>query len=223
VPNDFKDHDMQTSPIAATVGNVPAIIGSGKMGIVYAMNASTGALLWQTPVGAHDGTDDDSALLLEHKFTLKLPYTWEPGPLGGVLTNMAVAGGSVYVATEDVPIKSTTLGSVDGNAALAGEKATGEIEALNLATGAVEWDTKVDTLPCGDTTVADNLVFTTLVTGKLIALNRATGAIVYQQALPTTTNSPIAIAGNTVLVPAGGPGTKAKGGGNPQLVAYTLP
>jgi outer membrane protein assembly factor BamB len=223
VPNDFMDHDMQASPIATAVGGVPAVIGSGKMGIVYAMNASSGALLWQTPVGAHDGTDNDSALLLEHKLTLKLPYSWEPGPLGGVLTNMAVADGSVYVATLDVPIKSTTLSSVDGDAALKGEKATGEIEALNLATGAVEWDTKVDTLPCGDTTVANNLVFTTLVTGKLIALNRLTGAIVYSRALPTTTNSPIAIAGNTVLVPAGGPGTSAKGGGNPQLVAYTLP
>jgi outer membrane protein assembly factor BamB len=223
VPNDFKDHDMQASPIATVVGNVPAIIGSGKLGIVYAMNASTGALLWQTPVGAHNGTDNDSALLLGHKITIKLPYTWEPGPLGGVLTNMALAGGSVYVATIDVPIKSTTLSSVNGNAAVAGEKAAGEIEALNLTTGAVEWDTKVDTLPLGDTTVANNLVFTTLVTGKLIALNRTTGAIVYQHALPTTTNSPIAIAGNTVLVPAGGPGGSAQGGGNPQLVAYTVP
>ena len=215
---------MQTSPIATTVGGVPAIIGSGKMGIVYAMNASTGALLWKTPVGAHDGTDNDSALLLEHKITLKLPYTWEPGPLGGVLSNLAVADGSVYVATLNVPIRSTTLSSVNGDAATKGEKPGGEIEALNLATGAVEWDTKVDTLPLGATTVANNLVFTTLVTGKLIALNRATGAIVYQRALPTTTNSTIAIAGNTVLVPAGGPGATAKGGGgNPQLVAYSVP
>ena len=224
VPNDFKDHDMQASPIATVVGGVPAIIGSGKLGIVYAMNSSTGALLWQTPVGVHNGTDNDSALLLEHKITLKLPYTWEPGPLGGVLTDMAVADGSVYLATLNVPIESTTLSSINGNAAAAGESASGDIEALNLATGAVEWDTKVDTLPLGAVTVANNLVFTTLFTGKLIALNRATGAIAYQHALPTTTNSPIAIAGNTVLVPAGGPVSSAKGsGGNPQLVAYTVP
>jgi outer membrane protein assembly factor BamB len=222
VPNDFKDHDIQASPVATVVGKVPAIIASGKLGIVYAMNATTGAVLWQTPVGVHNGTDNDSALLLEHKITIKLPYTWEPGPLGGVLTNMAVADGSVYVATLNVPIRSTTLSSVNGNAATPGEKAGGEIEALNLATGAVEWDTKVDALPLGDTTVASNLIFTTLVNGKLIALNAATGAIVYQHALPTTTNSPIAIAGNTVLVPAGGPGPAAKGGGKPQLVAYTV-
>ena len=222
VPNDFEDHDIQASPVATVVGKVPAIIASGKLGIVYAMNAATGAVLWRTPVGVHNGTDNVSALLLEHKITIKLPYTWEPGPLGGVLTNLAVADGRVYLATLNVPIRSTTLSSVNGNAATPGEKAGGEIEALNLATGAVEWDTKVDTLPLGDTTVANNLIFTTLVTGKLLALNAATGAIVYQHALPTTTNSPIAIAGNTVLVPAGGPGPAAKGGGRPQLVAYTV-
>ncbi len=73
VPNDFKDYDMQLSPIAATVRGVPAVIGGGKMGYVYAMNASTGALLWKTPVGAHNGHDNDSQLLLEHQLTIKLP------------------------------------------------------------------------------------------------------------------------------------------------------
>ena len=117
VPNDFKDFDLQASPIATIVGGVPAIIGGGKMGIVYAMNATTGALLWKTPVGVHDGHDNDSAVLLEHKLTIKVPFTCEPGPLGGVLTNMAVADGSVYVATIDLPIRSPSLSSVNGNAA----------------------------------------------------------------------------------------------------------
>jgi hypothetical protein len=40
--------------------------------------------------------------------------------------------------------------------------------------------------------------------GTLIALNRATGATVFRKTLPTTTNAPLAIFGNTVLVPAGG-------------------
>jgi alcohol dehydrogenase (cytochrome c) len=223
VPNDFKDWDMQLSPIAATVGGVPAIIGGGKMGDVYAMNASTGALLWKTPVGAHNGTDNDSRLLLEHKLTITVPYTYEPGSLGGVLSNIATADGSVYVATLDVPLIDKTLNSTDGDAAPPGTTAAGEIEALSLATGKVEWDTKVSSLPLGAATVSNDLVFTTLVNGELIALNRSTGAIVYRQKLPTTTNSPIAIAGNAVLVPAGAPGAAAKGGvGNPQLVAYTV-
>ena len=219
VPNDFKDWDMQLSPIATEVNGVPAVIGGGKMGIVYAMNAATGALLWQTPVGAHNGTDDDSALLLEHKLTIKLPYTIEPGPLGGVLTDMALADGSVYVATVNLPVKATTMGSVNGNAPAG--PSSGEVEALSVATGKVEWATKVPTLPFGATTVSNDLVFTTLYNGTLLALNRATGAIVYQHKLPTSTNSPIAVAGNAVLVPAGG--NKSPGGsGSPQLVAYTV-
>jgi outer membrane protein assembly factor BamB len=223
VPNDFKDWDMQLSPIAATVGGVPAVIGGGKMGDVYAMNASTGALLWKTPVGAHNGTDDDSRLLLEHKLTIKVPYTFEPGSLGGVLSNMAVADGSVYVATLDVPLIETKMTSVDGDGAPKGTVAAGEIEALSLATGKVEWDTKVSSLPLGAATVSNDLVFTTLENGELIALNRSTGAIVYQRKLPTTTNSPIAVAGNAILVPAGAPGASAKGGvPSPQLVAYTV-
>ena len=145
-----------------------------------------------------------------------------PGSLGGILSNMAVADGSVYVATIDLPIIYTGPNSVTGNKA--GGPETGEIEALSLATGKVEWDTKVATLPLGAATVSNDLLFTTLYTGTLIALDRATGAIVYQHQLPTSANAPIAVFGNTVLVPAGGPSTSARGGGgNPQLVAYTIP
>jgi alcohol dehydrogenase (cytochrome c) len=224
VPNDFKDYDMQLSPIAASVDGAAAVIGGGKMGDVYAMNAATGALLWKTPVGVHNGHDNDSQLLLEHKITIKLPYTYEPGSYGGVLTNMAVADGSVYLATIDLPLQMTSMSTVDGTA-VAGSAAAGEIEALSLATGKAEWDTKVSSLPLGAATVSNNLVFTTLFNGELIALNRATGAIVDRQQLPTTANAPVAVAGNTVLVPAGGPGvsgTSSKSG-HPQLVAYTVP
>ncbi len=99
-----------------------------------------------------------------------------------------------------------------------------EVEALNLATGKVEWDTKVPDLPVGAATVSNDLVFTTLYHGVLIALNRSTGAIVFRRQLPTSANAPIAIAGNTLIVPAGGPATgKASGSGNPQVVAYTVP
>jgi alcohol dehydrogenase (cytochrome c) len=218
VPNDFKDWDLQTSPISATVGGGPAIIGGGKMGDVYAFNAATGALLWKTPVGVHNGHDDDSLLLLEHKLTITLPYTYEPGPLGGVLSNMAAADGSVYVATIDLPFTFTSTSQVNGSPSAT--KAAGEIEALNLNTGKVEWDTKVASLPLGAATVSNDLVFTTVENGELIALNRSTGAIVHEQKLPAATNSPIAVTGNAVLVPAGGPGTASND--NAQLVAYSV-
>jgi outer membrane protein assembly factor BamB len=198
---------------------VPVVIGGGKMGYVYEMNAGTGKLIWKTPVGEHNGHDNDSLEALRHKITLKAPYTILPGSLGGVLTNMALAGNSVYLVTVDLPLTYTSLNEPEPTEAAG--RATGEVEALNLATGKVEWDTKVASLPLGAATVSNDLVFTTLVNGTLIALNRHTGRIAYRLKLPTTTNSPIAIAGHTVLVPAGGVAGR-RGSRNPQVVAYTV-
>lgn len=141
-----------------------------------------------------------------------------PGSLGGVLTNLALAGHTLYVVTNDLPLTFATLQEpVPGKAS---GTATGEVEALDLLTGKVKWDTKVRQLPLGAATVTNDLVVTTLYSGVLIALNRTTGAIVYRHRLPTSINSPIAIAGNTVIVPAGGPKTSTTGGGA-QVVAYT--
>jgi alcohol dehydrogenase (cytochrome c) len=222
VPNDFKDYDMQASPISASVNGASVVLGGGKMGYVYEMNAQTGKLIWKTPVGEHNGHDNDSLLALEHKITLKVPFTILPGSVGGILTDMAVAGTSIYVATIDLPLTYTSLQLPV--AIKAAGPATGEVEALSLATGKVEWDTKVPDLPVGAATVSNDLVFTTLYHGVLIALNRSTGAIVFRRQLPTSANAPIAIAGNTVIVPAGGPATaKANGTTNPQVVAYTVP
>jgi alcohol dehydrogenase (cytochrome c) len=225
VPNDFMDHDMQSSPISTSANGVPVVLGGGKMGYVYEMDAATGKLLWKTPVGEHNGNDNDGLEALHHKLKLKAPYTILPGSLGGILSNMAVAGNSVYVATLNVAITATSLTQPLG--AKAG-KQSGEVEALNLATGKVEWDTKVEGLPCGAATVTNNLVFTTTLFGnkkavhsRLLAFNRSTGAIVFNQTLPDTSNAPIAIAGNIVIGPAGGP-TAPKQGGASQIVAYAV-
>jgi|HubBroStandDraft_6_1064221.scaffolds.fasta_scaffold222282_3 hypothetical protein len=139
---------------------------------------------------------------LEHKSTIKAPYTILPGSIGGVLTNLALAGESLYVVTCDIPLTYTSLNQPVPTKPAG--RPTGEVEALDLATGKVEWDTKVNSFPLGAATVSNDLVFTTLLNGRLIALNRHTGAIVYHRQLPTTSNAPIAIAGHAVLVPAGG-------------------
>jgi glucose dehydrogenase len=223
IANDFMDHDMQASPISASVHGVPVVIGSGKLGIVYAMNASTGKLLWKTPVGAHNGTDYAGLHALEGNVHVKLPFSYEPGALGGVLTNMALSGTTIYAATINLEFKITSGSQVNGAPTTeADQHLLGEVVALNLTTGKVEWATKVDGLPDGAATVSNNLVLTTLFEGQLVALNRSTGAIVATIQLPRTTNAPIAVAGNTIIIPAGGPKDKSHGGPS-QVVAYRLP
>jgi outer membrane protein assembly factor BamB len=223
VPNDFKDYDMQASPISAVAGGVPVVIGSGKMGYVYEMNARTGKLIWRTPVGEQNGTEGDSLKLLEHRIALKVPYTIAPGSLGGVLTNLALADGTIYAATLNVPLAYTSLSQPTAVKPVGRNDYSGEVEALRVATGKVVWATKLKSVPLGAVTVSNDLVFTTIY-NALVALNRRSGAIVYERKLPTTANAPIAIAGRTIIVPAGGITGKRSGSSrNPQVVAYRVP
>ncbi len=223
VPNDFKDYDMQASPISAVAGGVPVVIGSGKMGYVYEMNATTGKLIWDVPVGEQNGTEGDSLKLLQHSITLKVPYTIAPGSLGGVLTNLAFADGTIYLATLNVPLAFTSTSQPTASKPSGVGPDPGEVEALSVATGKVLWATKLKSVPLGAATVSNDLLFTTLEHGTLVALNRRTGAIVYQTKVPATTNAPIAIAGRTIIVPAGGISGKPLGASvNPQVDAYTL-
>jgi outer membrane protein assembly factor BamB len=223
IENDFMDHDMQASPISTSANGVPVVLGSGKLGIVYEMNATTGKLLWKTPVGVHNGNDYDGLHALQGASHVKLPLTYEPGAFGGVLTNMALSGTSLYLATINLPFTFTEGSQVNGVPTAADAKhLAGEIEALNVTTGKVEWATKVSGLPTGATTVSNNLIFTTLYEGQLVALNRSTGAVVFTAQLPRTSNATIAIAGNTIIIPAGAP-TDASHGGPSQIVAYRLP
>jgi alcohol dehydrogenase (cytochrome c) len=164
VSNDFYDWDVQIGPMyaASGPGGQPTVVDAGKMGIVYAMNATTGKLDWKTPVGLHNGHDNDGRLAQQHKLHVKLPYKWCPGFYGGVETQMAMAGNVVYVpannlcATEvnaKLPPPAQKIGNFTTG--------TGNFEALNLDTGNVMWNTKLPSSPYGAATVTNDLVFTT--------------------------------------------------------------
>jgi outer membrane protein assembly factor BamB len=221
IPNDFHDWDMQIGPMytADGPGGQPTIIDAGKMGYVFALNAATGKLDWKTAVGKHNGHDDDGLLGLQHKLQVKkFPYVFCPGILGGVETQPAMAGGVIYVPTNNLcsSFKNKKEPIADQQNPT---KGTGEFEALNLDTGKVMWDTKLPASPYGSATVTNDLVFTTLFNGKLIALNRNTGKIEWQQQLSADTNAPVAIDGDTLVTAASfasGAGQKA------EIVAYSL-
>ena len=186
------------------------------------MNARPGRCCGRPRSASTTATTTTRLLALSHKLTIKLPYTFEPGPLGGVLSNLAVAGGSVYVATIDLPVTATSRDSVDGDKAAGPAPGRWRRSASPPArsNGTPRSRRCRSARPPSPTTWSSP----TLYNGVLIALNRATGAIVYRHQLPTSANAPIAVFGNTVLVPAGGPETSSQGGGgHPQLVAYTLP
>ena len=61
-PDDFHDWDLQASPILTAAAGRSIVLASGKGGYVFALDPSTGALVWKTAVGLHNGHDDDDEL-----------------------------------------------------------------------------------------------------------------------------------------------------------------
>ncbi len=217
VPDDFHDWDMQLSPIYTESKGRKLILDAGKMGYVYAMDAATGALVWKTKVGVHNGHDADGTLALRHRLKLHFPLTVEPGVVGGVETNMAVADGVVYAPVANLASGWKTRTTGLGSASFGAGK--GEMVALDLASGRVLWDTKLAQMPDGNATVANDLVFTTTFDGYLLGLDRANGSIVWRKKLPAFTNAPVAIVGDTLITAASFPGGK---GQTTEVVAFRL-
>ena len=177
------------------------------MGYVYALDPATGKLIWKTKVGVHNGHDDDGELAMRHALRVPSTYTIEPGIVGGVETNMAVADGVVYVPVANLASHWSAkagLGKANFGAG------TGEMLALDLATGKILWDAKLSQMADGDATVVNDLVFTTTFDGYLVALARKGGSIAWRQKLPAFTNAPIAIQDDALITAASFPGGKGQ-------------
>jgi len=218
VPNDFHDWDLQLSPIYAKTAGRALIVEAGKMGYVYAIDAASGKLVWKTKVGVHNGHDRDGTLALRKLLPkLSYPLTVEPGIVGGVETNMAVADDVVYVPVANLAsvwqTRNTGLGSANFG------RGRGEILALDLATGRVLWDTKLPQMADGNATVVNDLVLTTTFDGHVVAFARKTGKIVWEQKLPAFTNAPVTVVGDTLVTAASFPGGK---GQTTEVIAFRL-
>jgi outer membrane protein assembly factor BamB len=225
ITDDFHDWDMQLSPIYVPEGanGDPTVLDSGKMGIVYAMDAKTGKLDWKTPLGSRNGTDEDSRLAFEHKLHInaKEPYVYEPGTYGGVENNMAYDEGVVYAAVDDMPSILDLAVGLNG-ATFNYANGTGEMVALDVKTGKVLWDTKLtesSEMPIGMATVSNDLVYTTTLNGYVVAFDRETGEEVWRKGLPAHTNFPVVPVGNMLITAGSYPQVE---GEKSEFVAYQL-
>ncbi len=214
-PDDFHDWDLQISPILTVVAGRSMVLAAGKGGYVFALDPAGGGLLWKTAVGTHNGHDQDDELALDGKLQVQTPYVVYPGEAGGVETNMAVADGIAYVPVVDLATTYTKPTVVVGTSDFLG--ASGEMVALDVATGRQLWAAKLQQMPLGGATVVGDLVFTTTLTGQLAALSRADGSIVWTAQLPAGSNSTLAIAGDTLIAGAGVPLSTTQ---QPAVVAY---
>src|SRR5580692_7073962 len=184
-PHDLYDWDLQNPPVLSTANGRPVVIDGGKAGILIELDAQTGKLLWQRPVGGHDGHQNDG-LLTEHATAashglLPAQYCLEPSIFGGILTQLASNGSTAFAAVNDLALPATPADY----------------------TGTVAWDTLLPSSPYGAATVTNDVVFTTTFKGDLYALDATTGAILLKTAMSAGSNAPVAVDGDYVIAGAG--------------------
>ncbi len=219
-PHDIDDWDLEDSPVLTTVRGTQVAIGAGKAGIVVEVNAATGALIWKSAVGEHNGHDKDGLLTLaQAKKKLKFPFTVYPGILGGVESPLASNGKDVYAAVNNLGSTYTNnleTGIQTGNVF----KGTGVMVGLNQRTGKHIWTHSFASSPYGGATIANDVVFTTTFNGVLWALDTQTGKVLWQQQLSAGTNATVAVSGGYVITAASLPLTATQ---TAAIVAYKLP
>jgi outer membrane protein assembly factor BamB len=214
-PHDLYDHDLQDPPMLIDAGGRQMVVAAGKAGFVLALDRQSGKLLWSRSVGIHNGHDSDSLDAMQHEYSrLKFPETVYPGLLGGVIAPMATNGSTIFAPVVNLPVTYTSQ-TEDTE----GPSSDGELVALYSATGAVRWAHRFPTPLFGAATAVNDLVFVTTVSGTLYALDASSGEVAWQTQLPAGTNTGVAIAGDTLIAPAG---LAEASGQSPELVAYRL-
>ncbi len=215
-PHDVYDWDFQNSPILTSAGGRALAIGSGKSGVVVALDAETGKPVWKRPVGTHNGHDEDGLLAMRGESSkIKIGSPVFPGTLGGVIAPMAADDTTVFV-----PVVEHPLIPASGSELSEGPELTGELVAIDIASGAVKWTKKYPAAAFGAPTVVDDVVFMTTFDGIVHGLDAGSGGEVWQAALPAGSNSGLNASGDTLIVPAGIPAAE---GQTPKMVAYRLP
>jgi outer membrane protein assembly factor BamB/plastocyanin len=219
-PHDIYDYDLENSPILATANGRQIVIDAGKAGIIVAVDRQSGKPLWKRSVGVHNGHQNDNILAERRDFSkLHIPETVEPGDLGGIESQLASNGSTVFAAVNNLPWRYKSQGLTGISPAVPFNKGTGEVVAVNEATGKIRWDHKLPSSAYGGATIVNNVVFTTTFDGTLYALNENTGDVLFKTKLSAGTNAPVGVVGDTVLTAAsfpGGPGQTAL------IIAYRL-
>ena len=128
---------------------------------------------------------------------------------------MATDGTTVFVPVVNHPIDGHRRRRNRRN----GEELTGELVAIDIATGKVKWSSEFASAAFGAPTVVNDLVFATTFDGIVHAFDADSGSEVWQAALPAGSNTGVAVNGDTLVAPAGAATAEGQA---PALVAYRL-
>jgi len=183
--------------------------------VVVALDAKSGKPVWKRPVGTHNGHDNDPIYAMKGEYSkLKTPAEVFPGQLGGVIAPLATDGKTLFV-----PIVNHSMTVVSPSELGESSAATGELVALDVASGKLKWKKKLPGPAYGAPTVVNDLVFATSFEGSVYALDTNSGGEVWQTSLPTGINTGVMIDGEFLIAPAGLPVAE---GQVAEIIAYKL-
>lgn len=202
------------SPVLAKVRGREVVLGGGVQGILVAVDRDNGKPLWRRPVGIHNGHDNDGLVAMRGEYEkLKTPMTVYPGTYGGVSAPISISGTTAFVPVVNGGTRLLSQTNVDE----LGEP-SGELVAVDIGTGKIEWKRRFSTSVFGPTTTTNDLVLATTFDGYLHAFDARSGSEVWKEDLQVTAEGGMAIVGDRLLVRAGAPAIET-----PTLISYQLP
>jgi alcohol dehydrogenase (cytochrome c) len=213
-PHNIYDWDFQNSPIITKAGGKEVAIGSGKSGYVVAVDVKTGKPVWRTAVGKHNGHDNDPEYAMRGEYDKIKTGEVFPGQIGGVVALAAADSKRIYV-----PVVNHSMTLINGEEVTEESEATGEVVALDLATGKIDWKAEMSQPAYGSLLVSNDVLFATTADGAIHALDTAKGGEVWQAALPSGTNAGVMVDGDMLVAGAGLPAVE---GQVAKLVAFRL-
>jgi outer membrane protein assembly factor BamB len=196
-------------------------MGTGEPGpgAVFSLDEASGKLDWSyrlAPAGAGSGVwDPVVAKLGNRRFVVAAGRSGDVVALdriGGVLWRRSLGKGveaAGPIAVRDATVFVPVAGRSGGK---------GELVALNLASGEPRWARSFPAPLAGPVLATNDLVFATSADGMVYALSAKNGKRLWSEKVSTAIEGGLTVAGNTLLVRAGTPGSNP----GPELVAYRL-
>lgn len=214
-PHALCDWDLQGPPMLIDAGNRNLVVIAGKSGIVIAVDRDSGKLVWKRSVGIHNGHDRDGPRAMKGNYSnLRLPLTVYPGSLGGVMGQLSTDGSHIFAPVTN---HATTLTRrLTPNEAA---PKTGELIAIDAASGSISWKHKFSSAAVGATNVVNDLVFATTLDGTVYAFEDESGKLAWQSSLPAGISAGLGFSESMLLAPAG---VASKPNQSAELVAYRL-
>jgi outer membrane protein assembly factor BamB len=202
---------LEGPPILIKTPERDLAIATGRSGIVIALEQQTGKLIWKRSVGRHNGHDDDGLYAMRSEYDkLHTPMTVYPGAEGGIAAPSSTNGSSIFV-----PVTNAATTLLSQTEARPGKSLGGELVALDVRTGAVEWIHSFSSGLTGGTTAVNDVVFASTQDGPMHAFDAVSGKKLWGESLAPGVRSGVTVSGDTLVASSGYEGKVG-------IVAYRL-